>query len=194
MKGVSRFVTYSFTVLLGFIVLIVFSSLIYGYYDQVLKSNIKAGLKQITIQTLFGIIKLHDLGLDAHAYPKNSSSIVISSISLNYPDKVSGKDFEIELISSPGVWNLITNMTIDGKDVIVKKVTSSGSKIIAKTTQSPFVIYEYEVPNIPVILQGKFVSRENDSLSLVRYNYNGFIEDRIILGEENIIIGVMNVS
>jgi len=132
--------------------------------------------------------------LDAHAYPKNSSSIVISSISLNYPDKVSGKDFEIELISSPGVWNLITNMTIDGKDVIVKKVTSSGSKIIAKTTQSPFVIYEYEVPNIPVILQGKFVSRENDSLSLVRYNYNGFIEDRIILGEENIIIGVMNVS
>ena len=194
MKGVSTFVTYVFTILLGFIILSVFSILIFGYYDQVLKSDITSGLKQVAIQTVSGIIELYGLAEEYETIPGNSSSIVISSIDLNYPYEVSGRNFEVELISSPGIWSMVTNMTNNGESVGIRKETTSGSKIIVKTTQRPYVSYEYEVPNIPVVLQGRFRSGENDTLKLVRYNFNGTVEDRILLGESDIIVGIMSAN
>ena len=194
MKGVSRFVTYAMTIMFGFIIVTVFSTLIYGYYNQVLKSNIRASLKQITIQTALSITKLYNLGKESDVTPENSNSIIISDIDLNYPNKVSGKNFEVELTSSPGIWNIVTNMTVDGEDVTIRKETTSGAKIIAKTTQRPFVSYEYDAPNVPIVLQGKFRSGENDTLRLVRYNYNGVVNDTIVLGESEIIIGITSIT
>ena len=178
----------------GFIIVTVFSTLIYGYYDQVLKSNIRASLKQITIQTALSITKLYNLGKESDATPENSSSIIISDIDLNYPNKISGKNFEVELTSSPGMWNIITSMTISGENMTIRKESTSGAKIIAKTTQRPFVSYEYDVPNVPITLQGKFRSGENDNLRLVRYNYNGLVNDTIVLGEPDIIIGITSIT
>lgn len=194
MKGVSRFVSYAFTILLGFIVLSVFSILIFGYYDQVLKSDIESGLKQIAIQTVNGIIELYGLAEEYETIPENFSLILISSIDLNYPDQVSGRSFEIELISSPGIWSTVTNVSIGGEDAETIEETTSGSKIIVKTTQRPYVSYEYDVPNIPINLQGKFRSGGNDVLKLVRYNFNGTVEDRILLGESDIIVGINSIE
>lgn len=194
MRGVSSFISYALTILFGFVILTFFTSLIYSYYNQVLASNIKTGLKQITAQTTSSIIKLYDLGKESDVSPSNSSSIVISDVDLNYPEKVSGKNFEVELVSTPGIWNLITNFTIDGKNATIRKEAGSGAKIIAKTTQRPFISYEYDVPNVPVVLQGKFRSGQDDTLRLVRYNYNGSISDMIILGESDIIVGITSVN
>ncbi len=194
MKGVSRFVTYAFTILLGFIIVSVFSILIFGYYDQILKSDITSGQKQIAIQTVSGIIELYGLAGAYEKIPENFSLILISSIDLNYPDTVSGRNFEVELISSPGIWSIITNMTIDGESAETRKEITSGSKIIVKTIQRPHLSYEHDVPNIPIVLQGNFRSGGNDILKLVRYNFNGTVEDRIILGECDIIVGVTSVS
>ena len=194
MKGVSNFITYSITVLLGFLVLTSFSLLIYGYYDQVSKTNMEVSLKQVCIQTLTGIIDLYNKGKDSDVIPENSSSIILSEIDLNYPDKISGKNFEVELISSPGIWNTISNLSIDGENVKIRKETSSGFKIIARATQRPFVEYEYDVPNIPIVLQGKFTPGENDILRIVRYNYNGQIQEVIILGESDLIIGISTIN
>lgn len=193
MKGSSKFITYAITIMLSFAIFIFFSSLIYYYYDQIIRANIKAGLKQIDIQTANAITKLYGIGKESNVSPENSSSVVIWEEDLNYPGDVGGKNFEVELISSPGIWNLVTNLTIEGKNVTIKKETSSGSKIIAKTTQRPLESYEYDAPNIPIIIQGKFRSGENDALRLVRYNYNGTVEDRIILGESSIIVGITSI-
>jgi len=194
MKGISRFVTYAFTILLGFIILSVFSILIFGYYDQVLKSDIKSGLKQIAIQTVTGIIELYGLAEEYETIPENFSLTLISSIDLNYPAQVSGRGYEVELISSPGIWSTVTNVSINEENVETIEETSSGSKIIVKTTQRPYVSYEYDVPNIPINLQGKFRSGGNDILKLVRYNFNGTVEDRIVLGESDIIVGIKSVN
>ena len=193
MKGVSNFITYSITILLGFVIVLSFSLLIYGYYDQVSKSNIESSLKQVCIQTIISIIDLYNKGKESDFTPENSSSIILSEIDLNYPDRVSDKNFEVELVSSPGIWNTIINLTIGGESTQIKKETTSGAKIIAKTTQRPFVSHEYDVPNIPMVLQGKFKSGQNDTLRLVRYNYNGNIQDVIILGGSDVIIGVTSV-
>jgi len=194
MKGLARIITYAITIMFGFIIITIFSTLIYGYYDQVLRSNIKASLKQIAIQTALSITKLYNLGEESDVTPDNSSSIIISDIDLNYPTKVSGKNFEVELTSSPGIWNIVTNLTIGGENVTIRKETTSGAKIIAKTTQRPYLSYEHDVPNVPIILQGKFRSGQNDTLRLVRYNYNGVVNDTIVLGEADIIIGITSIT
>ena len=193
MKGISKFVTYTFTILFSFIMLGVFSSLIYAYYNQVLKSNIESGLKQICVQTFVGIVDLYNQGVKYDFIPENSTSVLISQISLNYPDSVSGKNFEVYLIPSSGIWSTVKNMTIDGKTVNIKQEIDSGAKIIAKTIEQPYVSYEYDLPNIPIILQGRFRSGDNDNLSLVRYNDNGTIEDSVILGNSDLLVRIKSI-
>jgi len=194
MKGIYQFISYAITILLGFSILIFLSVVVYRYYDDILKNTIKAELKQICIQTTNNIIKLHNLAKEVDVIPENSASAVISSIDLNYPNKVEGKNFEVELLSSPGIWNSITNITIEGRKVFIVKETGSYSKVIVQTTQNPIIVYEYDVPNTPIALQGKFRSGENDTLKLIRSNYNGVIEDRIILGESELIVGITKIS
>jgi hypothetical protein len=194
MKGISKFVDYSLIILFGFVVVTLFTVLIYGYYDNVLKTNIQVSLKQVAAQTSETILYLYDQAKESNSSPKNSSSITLSSVDLNYPNQIAGKNYELELISSPGIWNQITNVTINNLNVTVLKETSSGAKIIAKTRQKPLISYEYDIPNIPIRLQGKYTSGSNATLSLVRYNYNGTVEDVIILGNSTIIIKITTIN
>jgi len=194
MKGLSKFVTYSLIILSSFVVLIFLTTLIYSYYEQVLRTNIQTGLKQIAAQTADNILYLYDEAKGSDASPVNSSSVVLSTIDLNYPDQVVDRNFEVELVSSPGIWSMITNLTIKGTNATIMKESVSGAKVIAKTTQRPIVDYEYDVPNVPIKLQGKFSSGDNDILRLIRYNYNGTLKDVIILGNSTIIIGITSIN
>jgi len=194
MKGISKFVTYSLIILSSFVVLTVFTTLIYSYYNQVLKTNIQVSLKQVAAQTADSILYLYDQAKESNANPINSTSITLSTIDLNYPNRIGDRNFEIELVPSSGIWNLITNLTINNVNATIRKESTSGAKIIAKTTQRPIVSYEYDVTNIPIKLQGKYRSGDNDTLRLVRYNYNGTLEDVIILGNFSIIIGITSIK
>lgn len=194
MKGVSKFITYTLTILFGFMIITFFTTMIYGYYDRTIKSNIRIGLKQIAIHTSSSIMKLFELSEQTNVQPENMTSFKISEINLNYPLKISGRNYEVNLIASPGIWNQIHNITIDGKSATVIKEIKSNAKVVVKTTQRPFLSYEYDVSNIPIVLQGKFRSGDNDIIRLIRFNYNGNMENRIILGESDLIIGVTNIS
>jgi len=76
MKGVSNFITYSITILLGFVIVLSFSLLIYGYYDQVSKSNIESSLKQVCIQTVISIIDLYNKGKESGFTPEKVNVVV----------------------------------------------------------------------------------------------------------------------
>jgi len=194
MKGISRFVTYSLIILSSFIILTFFTTLIYSYYNKVLKTNIQVSLKQIAAQTADSIIYLYDQAKESDASPANSSSITLSDIDLNYPNQVGNRNFEVELVTSPGIWSVVTNISIGGVNATVRKESTSGAKIIAKTIQRPIVSYEYDVANVPIKLQGKYRSGGNDTLRLVRYNYNSSLEDIIIIGNSSIIIGITSIN
>jgi len=151
-------------------------------------------LKQIAAQTADNILYLYDQAKESDASPTNSTSIILSSIDLNYPNQVVDRNFEVELVSSPGIWNVVTNITIDDVNATIRKESTSGAKIIAKTTQKPIVSYEHDVANVPIGLQGKYRSGDDDTLRLVRYNYNDSLEDVIILGNSSIIIGISSIK
>jgi len=194
MKGASEFISYTFIILLSFVALTMFVTLIYGYYNHIIRTNIQVGLKQIATQTADNILYLYDQGKGLDAAPVNSTSITLSSVDLNYPIQVVDRNFEVELVSTPEIWNVITNFTIGGVNATIRKESTSGAKIITKTTQKPILSYEHAVPNVPIILQGKYRSGGNDTLMLVRYNYNGTLEDVIILGNSSIIIGITSIN
>jgi len=194
MKGISKFVNYSFMILISFVALGIFVTLIYGYYNHIIKTNIQVGLEQIATQTSDKIIYLYDQAKESNADPANSTSVVISNIDLNYPTQIVDRNFEVELLSSPGIWNAITSITIEGKEVTIMKETSSSAKVIAKTTQRPIVTHEHDVPNIPIRLQGKYTPGNDDVLRLVRYNYNDNLVDTIILGNSTIVIGISSIK
>jgi len=194
MRGVSEFISYTFIILLSFVALTIFVTLIYGYYNHITETNIQVSLKQIAAQTADDILYLYDQGKESDATPLNSTSIILSTVDLNYPNQVGNRNFEVELVSSPGIWNVITNLTIGGMNVTIRKESTSGAKVIAKITQRPIVSYEHAVANVPIVLQGKYRSGGNDTLRLVRYNYNGALEDVIILGNSSIIIGITSIN
>ena len=194
MKGASEFISYTFIILLSFVALTIFVTLIYGYYNHITETNIQVGLKQIATQTADNIFYLYDQAKESDAAPGNSTSITLSSVDLNYPTQIGDRNFEVELVSTPGIWNVITNFTIEDVNATIRIESISGAKILAKTTQRPVFSYEHAVPNVPIKLQGKYRSGGNDTLTLVRYNYNGTLDDVIILGNSSIIIGITSIN
>ncbi len=194
MKGVSKFIGYTFIILFGFAMLAFFTTMIYRYYDNVLKANISAGLRQIAIETTAQITKVYEMGKNTEFNPANSSTLVIADINLKYPEKISGKNYEILLVSSPGIWTQLKSFQIDNVTVTPKREIISGSKVLVRTTQKPVVSDELHIPNIPISIQGGYRSGENATLKYVRYNYNGSINDTIVLGESSIILGITKVQ
>jgi len=190
MKGLSRFIEYTFLIMFGFTVLTLLTTMIYHYYNKNIDLNIKNGMKQVAMQTSDGIMKLYLTGEDIHAEPDNASAIIITSIDMNYPDHIAGKNYEVDLVGSPGIWNQAINLTIDSANATIRKETSSGQKIIVRITQQPYDTYEYDLPNIPVTVQGKYRSGMNDTLSYVRYNYLGTEYNTIVLGEFDYVLGM----
>ena len=113
---------------------------------------------------------------------------------MKYPEKISGKNYEILFVSSPGIWTQIKIFQIDNVTITPKKEIISGSKVLVRTTQKPIVTYNLPIPNIPIYLEGGYRSGENATLRYVRYNYNGSINDTIILGESSIILSITKVN
>ncbi len=194
MKGLSKFVEYAFIILFGFTVLSLLTSMIYTYYNKTLERNINSGLKQVALQTSDAILKLYDTGQDIKAEPENASAVIVANMDINYPNNIGGRNFEVDLISSPGIWVQVTNLTIDSEDANIRKETSSGAKILVKTTQDPFLSYEYPLPNIAIDIQGKYTSGSNDTLSYIKYNYLGTEHDIIVLGDFDFIVGVDTIK
>jgi len=194
MKGLSKFVEYTFLILFGFTVLSLLTSMIYSYYSKTLERNINTGLKQTALQTSEAILKLYNTGQDVKAEPENASTIIVAAMDINYPNNIGGRNFEVDLISSPGIWVQVTNLTIDSEDANIRKETSSGAKILVKTTQDPFLSYEYPLANIAIEIQGKYTAGSNDTLSYIRYNYLGTEYDVIVLGDFDFIVGVDTIK
>jgi len=192
-KAQAQLIGYLLTILLGVIVVVSIIAILFYFYDISLRNEIRQGLKQIAVQISDSIVRLFEVAKASKAVPSNYSSVLISQISLNLPASISNRNYEIVLIAANPIWQTIQNFTIDSQNVSFVEITS-GAKIIAKTTQDPIESIEYDVPNINVGLQGKSENGRNSKLSYYRYNINGTVYDKIVLGEADILINIENIS
>jgi hypothetical protein len=192
-KGQANLIEYVLTILFSVVILISISSLIYSLYSTALKTDIEKGLKQLSMQVADNILKLYANAKNSKAQPQNSSSILISELDLNLPSHISRRNYEIFLVSGSQIWVNVINLTVESQN-ISSSIKTSGAKIVAKTTQDPFVTVEYDIPNIDVGVQGRSANGVDSKLSYYRYNFNGSVYDKIVLGSSDILIDITNVS
>lgn len=191
-KGQAELVEYIMTIAIGLIILTVISTLSYGFYRNAVKADLEKGLTELTIQTDENILKLYKTGKTSKAQPSNSSSILISDVNLNLPSQISKRNYEIYLVGSNPVWLNLINFTLNEQNVSsVTKI--SGAKVVARTTQDPYVTVERNMPNIEVGVQGRSENGKDSKLTYYRYNANGTVYDKIVLGS-SILIDVTNIS
>jgi hypothetical protein len=97
------------------------------------------------------------------------------------------------LVSSNPIWVNVKNFTVDGQNVSTT-IKTSGAKVVAKTTQDPFVTVEYDIPNIDISMQGRSANGVESKLRYYRYNLDNIIYDKITLGSSDILIEITSTS
>ncbi|MEM5766048.1 MAG: hypothetical protein QW423_00140 [Candidatus Aenigmatarchaeota archaeon] len=193
-KGQAEVVENVFTILFGIVILSAISVMVYNLYTNQLKAEIENNLRQLALEVSNNILKIYETGKNSKYYPMLGESAKLAEVNLNLPPRISGRNYEIFLISSSPIWIQISNLTVGGRSPAAPIITSPGAKIILKTTQSPEVMVEQEVPNVDVLFQGRIENGLNSTLSYYRANINNTIKDFITLGKQEIIINILKVS
>jgi hypothetical protein len=193
-KGQAEIVENVFVVLFGVIILTAISTISYNIYMNQIKSEIENNLKQLAIGISDATLKLYEMGKASFYSPKPNQTAKLVEINLNLPSRVSGRNYEVFLTSASSIWIQISNLSLDGTQPATQIITTPGAKIILRTTQSPEITVEHEIPNLDVLTQGKIENGLNGKLSYYRSNFNNTIKDYIVLGEQDIIIDITKVS
>jgi len=188
MKGASPIVTYLLIAFVAFISLSLLTSLILSYYRNLSKSLTLSAFKQLAIYTSSEIAKMYNENSKSLAQPEINSLIVLSNETLNYPSKINGNTYKVEFVSNLGLWSFVSH------NLSSSNLENSGNKILFRTLQDELIEYYFDLPNMQLEFQGSFESGEKPVMFYVRYNYNGTVRDRLILGESNVIVGLVGVN
>jgi hypothetical protein len=192
-KGQSEIVDTVIAVLFGVVVLIAISATAYNLYNTQLSGEVENNLKQIGVDISNNIMRLYDTGKQSKYSPGTNQSAKLSEINLKLLSQVSGRNYEVIFVEANPIWIQISNISISGSSP-ASVITVPGAKIILRTTQTPKITVEQEVPNIDIPIQGKSENGLNSTLAYYRYNLNGVIKDKILLGSYDIIVDIVSVS
>ena len=188
-KAQASFVSYVLTILLSVLVLGSITLLFYTFYNTSLQNEIRESLRQLAIQMSDNIIKIYENFKDVRTEPGNYTNTLLYEGDLNLPTSVSNRDYEILLVTSNPSWSNIANITIENQTVYPILFTS-GAKVIARTTQSPIVSVEYDIPNINAIVEGRSQNGIDTKLRYYRNNINGTMYDIITIGNQDVLLKI----
>jgi len=189
-KGQAEVIQYTITILLGVIILIGATLIIFNLYDRSIRADIEKSLDQIAAQTSDRILKLYEVGKDSRIQP-TSTSVLIVQDELRLPDAISNRKYEVVLITGNPIFSNIVNITINNRSVI-SVIKSSSAKVMARTVDDPIITVTRDLPNIEAFVQGIGDPTDN-KLSYYRYPLNGTTFDRIILGSSEILIDFIKI-
>jgi hypothetical protein len=192
-KGQSNLMEYILSIFFSLIVLLAVASIIYSFYNNALKQDITKSLNEVDSEVSSAIYKIYQQGKASSSSPANSTSVLLANVNLNLPSRVTNRNYEVDLISINPLFATVSNVTIGGSNVSTL-IQSFGAKIVAKTTDDPKIVVSKDLTNIDAAIQGTFINGINTTLKYYRYNFNGTIYDKIILGEQQIIIDITQMS
>lgn len=179
-------------------VLVSISLLFFSLQNTAIENNIRGSLTQLAVQTSDGIIRLHDTSKDSKVSPTTNSSVLISTLDMNFPVDVGKRNYRIRIISASSIWAQVTSINADGTNITTTSgsliETTSVAKVIAESLQEPLVKVEYDIPNIGVSIQGFSENGLYDELKYYRINFNGTVTDKIVLGNSTLLIDLRTVS
>ena len=192
MKGVSKFVEFVITIALSVLILTILGSLLISYYSTTLKENLRRELKDVALLISNSILRLYESSKNSEVFPKPNQSILLSSLKLELPERVSNRRYEVLIVSKTGVWGILESLKVDNQSLIT--IHEPGKVLIlARTLEDPKVEVKVEVPNLDAYLQGKTQGGET-YLYYYRHNFNSTLYDRILLGQQDFWVQIEEVS
>jgi hypothetical protein len=191
-KGVSKFVEFVITIALSVLLLTVVGSLLFSYYSTTLQENIRRELRDVGLLVSNSILRLYESSKNSKLFPNLNQSILLSSLKLELPERVSNRRYEVVIVSKLGIWGILESLEIDNQSVIT--IYEPGKVLIlARTLENPEIEVKVEVPNIEAYLQGRTQGGET-YLYYYRHNFNSTIYDRILLGQQDFWVEIEEVS
>lgn len=193
MKGQSNLIEFVLSVLFSIIVLVAVSAIIYAFYRNALAQDMTKSLNEVTLQMSDSILKIYQQGKQSTASPLNSTSVLIATVNMNLPTKISNRNYEVDLIPINPLYASIVNVSIGGIN-LTYVIKTDGAKIIARSTDDPKITVSKDLPNVAVNIQGSAINGLNATLQYYRYNFNGTVYDKILLGNPGIIVDINQIS
>lgn len=193
LKSQARFIEHIFVIAFGFTVLTAVSLTFYTFYQNFITREVTEGLRQVGDTVSQNLLQLYEAGKASESSPKNNSIVLLFESNLKLPQQVGRRNYEVRLVTGNGIFSVISNVTI-GDVVVTPIVSTSSPKILVKTTQDPIVEVEKDLPNIDLILIGKYESGVESKLKYYRANINNTITNFIILGQSSILVNITAVS
>lgn len=192
-KGQANLIEYVLTILFSSMIIISIVTVISTFSSNAIRSEATEGMKQVAIIISNEVVKAYNIAKNSNNQPNNSTSTLLYEVDLKLPNQISKRSYQAILVTENPVWSSIKSITINNKSVNI--VTSSpGAKVIIKTTQDPFLTFEYDIPNVDVTVQGKCDSGINSTLRYYRYNLNGTIYDTVLLGNYGILTRINSIG
>lgn len=193
MKGQSNLIDFVLSILFSVIILVVVAALAYSFYRNALTQDVTKSLNEVTLQISDAILKVYQQGKQSTASPTSGTSVLLATVNLNLPAKISSRNYEIDFVPINPLYASLTNVSIGGlnESYILK---TDGAKIVARTTDDPIITVTKDLPNVDINIQGNAVDGINASLQYYRYNSGGTVYDKITLGNQQIIIDISHIS
>lgn len=192
-KGISQLISYVFAILLSVIIVTAIAFLAYGFYGTIVQDEAKRELTQVANQVSSKIAETYSLAKSSRSSPADSTAVLLTEAELNLPQSVVSRNYKVSLVTPGEILNFVENATLNDEDINFQSASQTG-KVIAQTTQDPFVLVEVDLPNMEAELQGSTDNPANATIRYYRYNPNGTVIDAIVLGEDSLIAQVTVVN
>lgn len=185
MKGVSPFISTAFAVLFG----IVLMSAVILTLSGVQTSGIERTIQdQLTVTTREMGTEVLDVYSSLKSYQKNlenNSIVLVKEIDVSLPAEIGTNNYKIQLEEPQDILLAIVQFYIDG----IAVNTTSTRPTARLVSESSNVQVENKLYNIDVGLQG-ITKGGLTKIRGYKYNVNGTTRDKIVLGDDSIIIGI----
>lgn len=147
---------------------------------------------QLTVTSRELSTELLDIYTSVKGYDRileNNSSSLIRQVEVTLPQVVGSRNYKMSVEEPQDILLAIVQFYVDG---IAINTTSSRptARLIA---ESQDILVENKLYNIDIGLQG-FTKGGATKIRGYKYNYNGDERDKIIIGDDTIIIGIQNFS
>jgi hypothetical protein len=192
-RGQAKFIEYLMTVIFGMLVLVALSAMIRTFYENALRASITQSIDQLATQVSNEIVKYYQFAKEIKTQPKVNSSLLLYETTLKLPATISNSNYEIILATSNPFWISITASNVSG--INMTPVTrTSGAKVIVRTTQTPIVSVEKDIPNVELDVEGSLQNGVGATLRYYKFNTGNAVYNMVVLGGYDVLAKITSVT
>ncbi len=188
-KGVSPFVSTTVVILFGIIMIAVVFSSLNVVERQGVDKTVQDQLTFTQRELATEVLGVYDSVKEFEQYPAQGDAVLVKDVDISLPQTIGGREYRIDTEEPQDILLSIVEFKIDGETV-----SSESKRPTARLVgSSGNVEVEHKIFNIDVGLQGLTKGSDTDIRGYV-YNNNGEMREKVVLGGDDILIGLTKLD